>query len=285
MDGLELIAPQSETRITFAVEPVYNLLCSLILLGDKVATSLPWARETAARLAPDRLQTNSWVSKRASRLVSGGTWPTFPAWIDDLAKRDPHAMRDFELDDLLHVADEILDEGEALPSAAELLADREVFVSFLERLYECKGSSRESEFFQAEFDRFHDPAGTLAQIVTYLRAMWHEVLEEEWARVQPMVEEAVAAFSSVAWSGRSTADVVAQIVARESVPAHWDSWLPEMEEIIFIPSAHIGPYLLMMDRDDTRAWIAFGARVPAGATILVVGPDPFRVAHPSEWAG
>ena len=56
MDDLELIAPPQEARITFAVEPVYNILSSLILLTDKVADSLPWARQTAARLTEPRLQ-------------------------------------------------------------------------------------------------------------------------------------------------------------------------------------------------------------------------------------
>lgn len=267
MDDLELIAPQPQLRITFAAEPVYNLLCSLILLGESVADSIPWARQAVARLTPEHLQTNDWVTKRASRLVSGESWPSFPAWLDDLATRDPDALRDLMLEDLLRAADDILDGGEILPSTAELLADPAVFVSLLERVYDCKGHPRDRGFLQAEYDRFTDPAGTLAQMVTYLRAMWHEVLEEEWARNLPVVEEAVAAFSSVPWSGRSTADIVAGIVARDTVPAKWESWLPHIEELVFIPSTHIGPYLLVVDRDDTRAWIVFGARVPAGATI------------------
>jgi len=267
MDDLELIAPPRGARITFAVEPVYNILSSLILLSDKVADSLPWARETAARLTPEQLRTNQWAAKQASRYVEGVSWPGFPAWLDDLAARDPYALRDAELDELLEGAAEYLGEAEPLPTAEELLADADTYLALLEQICQVKGHECDLDSYRERHERLQDPPASLAQIVAHLRMMWEEHLAADWEKVEPLVQDAVAAFSSVTWSGRSTLEVVCEVIAREEAPADWDRRLKGVEELVFIPSAHISPYVLLIDEDDTRAWIVFGVRVPEGATV------------------
>ena len=267
MEELELIAPPQGPQITFAVEPVYNALCSLFLISSNVADSVAWAREMRDRLTPEQLETNDWVSKQANHLVGGVAWASFPDWLDDLARREPAAWQQAELESLHRAALELLDDGEPVPTVDELLASRETYLSLMERLCERKGEPCDREDFGEPFERLQEPAATLEAMVAHLRAMWDLFLADEWERARPLVEDAVAAFQSLDWGSRPVVEALTEIVARESLPAHWEDTLLKKERLILIPSTHIAPYLLVIDKDVTWARIMFGARVPAGAQL------------------
>jgi DNA-binding transcriptional ArsR family regulator len=267
VEELQLIAPQQGPQITFAVEPVYNALCSLFLLSSHVADSVAWARQMREGLTPEQLETNAWVSQQAMRAVGGVAWPSFPDWVDDLAQRDPLVWQQAELRSLHQAALELLDDAQLVPAVDELLASRETYIALMERLCECKGEPCDWEHYRRTFDQLRDPAATLEAMVAHLRAMWDLFLAAEWERVRPLVEDSVAAFQSLDWSDRPAADALTAIVARDPLPGHWADTLLSKETLILIPSTHIAPYLLVIDKDVTWARIMFGARVPAGAQV------------------
>jgi ArsR family transcriptional regulator len=259
--------PLQKTAICFSLEPAYNALCSLILLSEDIAGCGEWVEQTIARLPRERLEINERLAGLASVHLAGAAGRSFPAWVDDLAAQDPYALRDQELDHLLDSAAEWWDDelGE-LPDRAHLLADRDLYFAFVERLMQHKGEECRPEWCEANYALLQDPPARQAQMVGHLRLMWDEYLASEWARDLPMLQEVLAAFESLDLSGLTTADAFHHITGRD-VPPEWRGWLDTIEQIIFIPSPHIGPYLLLIEETETTARVVFGARFPEGAAV------------------
>ena len=110
----------------------------------------------------------------------------------------------------------------------------------------------------------NDPSAAQDLIVTHLWAMWGDVLASEWERDLPMLQESVAAFQTLDFSGMACAEIVRRVTGRELVD-ECDQWQGKAVRIVFIPSAHIGPYVGIMQDDETVKLI-FGARVPEGVS-------------------
>jgi ArsR family transcriptional regulator len=267
MSDIEFIPPQTAV-IAFSPEPAYNALCSMMLLKDDLSGFSQWVYRSAASLSPEQLRTNDLVCEAAKVYLDGVPWPSFPAWVDDLAGRDPRRMRDRSLTHLSERAQQELgEEGSRLPTPGELLDERSAYVSLVQRLHECKGSGFDAARHEWEHALLQDPAGRQELLITHLRWMWDELLAAEWARNLPLLQESAAAFQSIDYAGRSPAEVLREVSARDRVPRGWEVWLVEIEQLIFVPSAHIGPYLLLIDHTERTARIVFGARMPRGATI------------------
>jgi DNA-binding transcriptional ArsR family regulator len=65
----------------------------------------------------------------------------------------------------------------------------------------------------------------------------------------------------------------AQLVLGRALDERWESLLEEIERLIFVPSAHVGPYAGQFRSGDTL-WVLFGARIPEG--VPVYAPDLSR---------
>jgi len=92
----EIIVPQKAVEVTFSLEPAYNVIGSLSLLGmaEDLSGLGEWVYQTAKALSPQQMLTNHLVLHDAYVHLAGPSWPSFPAWVDDLAARDAVAMRD-----------------------------------------------------------------------------------------------------------------------------------------------------------------------------------------------
>jgi DNA-binding transcriptional ArsR family regulator len=96
--------------------------------------------------------------------------------------------------------------------------------------------------------------------------MWDEFLTKEWEHNVPMLKECVAAFKSMSVEGMAPKEILRLVFDRD-LPEKWDDVLDEFDEIILIPSPHIGPYLLNFKHSDTKTRILFGARTPKGSNV------------------
>jgi DNA-binding transcriptional ArsR family regulator len=98
-------------------------------------------------------------------------------------------------------------------------------------------------------------------IVQHLRWMWDNVMAAEWARVLPMLNESAAAFQRLDTSGMNVLEAIRAVTGRD-LSGHFEA---QPEHIVFVPSAHIGPYVSwdLLDGGKT-ALMAFGARLPEG---------------------
>lgn len=264
MAALEFVAPTQVMTVQFDLEPAYNALNSLYLLSEAGETSgfSEWTYRTLAALTPDQRRDNSLVTHAlyAAELMAHQPWPSFPAWLDDLARRDPIAIRDRILDCLLDYGDAVDEAGEPLTPAV-LLADRAAYLRLLQQHYQEKDHEPDWSIFEAAHDLFNDPPALKDRLVSHLGWMWTEILRPAWEESLPTLQESVGAYQAMHYDGLSRAEVFRQVVQRE-IPPSWEDKVREVTHLTFIPSTHIGPYLLLIDHTRTRARVVFGARLP-----------------------
>ena len=268
MADLEIIAPEKVHEIEFSLEPAYSAVADLCLTNKILSGFSEWIHQTAAELSPEQIRANNIVCGAAIMFLEGEEWPSFEAWLDHVKQLDPNVMRDREVNYFLEKAAHVLsDEGEELPSAEHLLRDFGVFKSLVERVFEHKDIYCEEGECEQDFDLLNDPPKRKEFILANLQQMWDKYIEREWNQNLPMLRESIAAFDSLDFSGKSTKEIVLQIIDRDNLPGEWENLMPDIEEVIFIPSAHIGPFLLPIHVSDKTARIIFGARIPKGAAI------------------
>jgi DNA-binding transcriptional ArsR family regulator len=221
-----------------------------------------------AQFSPEELAITNMLVGAASMCLQNKPWPSFEDWLDHLAHCDPYQMVDEELDHLVKYAKELYaDEPDAAPSRQQLAGDRATYLHFVEQMCDFKGMDCDHPgLADLSFDLLQDPPARLARIVDRVTMLWEDHLAGEWERHLPALQDSVAAFQSLDLDGLTTAEAIRRIIGRDE-PQVWGNWRDNLREIIFIPSAHIGPYLLMIDHDDTTARIVFGARIPEGATV------------------
>jgi DNA-binding transcriptional ArsR family regulator len=118
-----------------------------------------------------------------------------------------------------------------------------------------------------------DPPSMQALIVAHLRKMWGTYLAPEWARVRPMLEDAVQAFQQLDLAGVDDLEAARLITGQELDADRWRLAFERAKQVIFVPSAHIGPYLGQFCGTDALR-IPFGARLPEG--VPFTAPDLSR---------
>ncbi len=269
MAEFDLIGPPKTVKVTFSLEPAYNAIVSLSLLGmaESFSGLNEWVYQTVETSSPERLRANEIVLIDANTYLADGDWDSFPGWVDDLAARDATAMRDQALQARLAKVCQTL--GGEMPDPAALLADRAAYLSLIEESVRRRGKG--GSFDRSLWDEMHgllnDPPAMQDLIVTHLRAMWNETLASEWERNLALLEESLSAFESLGLTDLTVVEALNRVVLRASLPKGTQSWLDDAEHIIFIPSVHTGPYIIRLGGvDDTTERIVFGARIPEGAS-------------------
>lgn len=268
----DLIRKPSQSTITVALEPAHHMLNSLVLLNksDHLSGYAEWITQTAVSLTPEQLHMNKLVTLGLHyAVVPFRSWSSFEAYVDNLAAHHPETLRDRVLD-----AYEFLPWEHELPvtDRAQILSSPEAYLDYLYGRFPVEVIDEEIE--REAYALMIDPPKMQQVIVTHLRSMWETILKPEWTRIQPMLQASVDAFSQLDLSAMSPVEA-AQTVIGQDLREHWEEMLTDekLEEIIFVPSAHVGPYVSIFKPHSTL-WILFGARLPEGTA--VVYPDLSR---------
>ncbi len=247
--------------VSVALEPAHNIQHSLTLLAqaEDVSGYDEWVYRTYAALSAEERDTNLLVMNGfyyATR--PRASYPSFPAYIEHLATIPPTQLRDKVMATYLGM---MPDEADRRLTTDEVLADINTFMAFLRR-----GFNRYiPEIERRAYTYLLDPPAMQGLIVGHLRAMWYKYLAVEWERVRPMLQKAVRAFDSVDLSSMDRAAAAEYVVGRPlRKDDKWCDELDDAERLVFVPSAHIGPYTAKM-RGQDRTWILFGARQPQDA--------------------
>lgn len=257
-----ILAPQAVT-VSVALEPVYNALTTLMLLSsvDHDLGVSDWVVKTAAGFSAGRRWANRVVCGHLSLInatLPDESWPSMPAWIDQLATRDPVALRDQAMKWVCNQDLPIIGRLDR----DKLLGDHDLFLRVMEQLHVSKGKEFDVEFYSEMHTLLNDPERIKAITINHLREMWEEILAPEWRRVQPLLQESVNAFQQIDFTGMSAVEA-ARVITGRDLSTVWEEWA---DRIIFVPSAHIGPYVMRFDSETQRlSWIVFGARQPEGA--------------------
>jgi DNA-binding transcriptional ArsR family regulator len=269
-----VLAPKTVT-VTVALEPVYNILDSMMALSFGVNYSGldEWVYRTIDNLSPERKHINKLVCDGFGGVLVPpltNTPADFPAFIDYLAGEDPLVLRDRALDDICELT---IDVTVPRPEREQLLADVEVYLNYIEAAYRKKYAEKmhehtfEPDFFREVHALLNKPQEMQQLIVNHLRDMWHEVLEPEWQRVRPILQDAVDAFQQLDYSGLTVFEAIRAVTGRD-MRGMWEEYLTGAEQLIFIPSVHTGPYITRFGDDPAVVPMIFGARLPEGARVI-----------------
>jgi ArsR family transcriptional regulator len=118
-----------------------------------------------------------------------------------------------------------------------------------------------------------DPIAMQELIVSHLGHMWNSYLAPEWERVLPMLQDSVRAFRAYDFSGMSEFEIAQTITGQKLDSMEWETKLGSVERVVYIPNAHIGPYIGHVHVGNAMG-LVFGARLPEGA--LIDAPDLSR---------
>ena len=261
----DLIHPQASTQAYVALEPAHNIHHSLVLLSriDEFSGFDDWVYRTAAIMTPEEVDANRLVMIGLYyATLPDASYPSFPVFIESLASVSPLQLRNRVLDAYIAIVDE---EGRPT-SYDEVLADVNAFLSYLRRGFSQENFDPEVE--RRAYTYLIDPPAMQQLIVGHLRSMWYKYLAVEWERVRPMLQKAVRAFESVDLSAMDRQSTVEYVVGRPIKKDYWCSVLDKSEQLVFVPSAHVGPYTKMFEGQG-QTWVIFGARQPDDAGEVV----------------
>jgi hypothetical protein len=272
------IAVPRAVEVSAALEPVYNNLTSLALLntaerqstattwvaqatGDgpenRRANRLVWIPEMVAALTAEERHRNRLVFEALGEaLTTEQDWPDFAAYLDDLASQEPVVLRDRMFARMLR----------QLPStvkASVLLADADAYIDAVETLYPDEPIDRELQI--EAHTLLNDPAGMQQLIVTHLREMWSTRLADEWKHNSMLLARLVTMLRRRGLPVGSAAEVIRAFVGRD-LPSNSSMLLAGVEQIIFVPSAHVGLYASKFGTENTL-WVFVNTTVIMGWTL------------------
>jgi DNA-binding transcriptional ArsR family regulator len=199
------VFPSASARpaIAIAPEPIYSALNSMALLG------------------------------RAERL------PALDAWvIRTAAAFTPEQIRDNRLI-FDYLVDALLPERD-WPDVPAYLADlaAQTGEQLRERVWLPEAPGEDQELWNAAQALLDDPAALREMIVSHVRTIWETALAPEWRRALPPIQKTVATFSH-----RAAADQAAMADNLRIFIAGDAQFEPGVEQIICVPSPHVGRYV------------------------------------------
>lgn len=247
-----LLLVPGQVRISLALDPVYNGLTSLYLvaLASSARGFDPWVEQTAAALSPEEMRLHRVLfDVLYSAFEPDEEWPSFPAFLDHLAKKDPLALRNRFLRHMFPQA------GRRYAQQSQLV-DLETFRTQIDR------SEFDQEIDEALLAEAHtllaDPTRLRQTLVNHLEWLWLEALADEWARTRPLLEAVLEAYRGLPVVPQPAYEAI-QVVTGRDVRNHWVQVLAPAEHLRFIPSPHVGPYLFNIAYG-SLVRVVFGAR-------------------------
>ena len=258
------------------LEPALNAFGSMLLVAkaDDEPGFHDWVAKTRSQMSKEERFRHKLVTIGFHYAIMPQVpGMTFEAYLDDLEATPPSKLRERLLkayegachtEESQKLINQPVDWDEALASAKN-------YVDFLRSRFGEEATDEEVETRAHEY--VIDPAA-LKQLVTgHIRWFWKNYLQAEWNRVRPMLEESARAFNQVDYSNMTRMETMEFVTGKEiSSEAKWESkWGKDVlkaQELIFVPNAHIGPYM-RADRIDDIFYIYFGAHLPEGSEVRV----------------
>lgn len=272
----------SATSISIATEPALNAFHSLVLLSksEHVSGLGEWVARTVAALTPVELKTHKLVLLGLHyAAVPDRSWPSFPAYLQHLESSDPVTLRDKMLATYARIPPLSAGPEQAwydVPVSfdqAAVLQNADSYLDFLRARFTLGDDPDEEAREREAYTYVIDPPAMKQCIVSHLRRMWDEYLAAEWGRVEPMLQDAANAFRQVDFSGMERVEAARLITGQSALEEKWTRQIEQAGRVIFVPSAHVGPYLWKYQAGEVL-WMFFGARLPEG--IQFYAPDLSR---------
>ena len=259
----------SKKTISVRLEPALNAIHSLTLVtrSRHVSGFSDWVIRTAESMSQEEWQRHELVMIGLHYAVTPErSWTSFPAYLDHLEAMEPAALQAKLLDAYAKIYAFENGPAEAIKAAPPIdryaaLESLETYLSFLRQHFDERHIDVDLE--TRTYPYVTQPTQMQALIVSHLRAMWDRFLAQEWERVKPMLLDSVRAFNAIDFSSMSKLEAARFITGQDLNEAKWQHVLSASEQTIFVPNAHIGPYLGHFMSPEATG-IFFGARLPKG---------------------
>ncbi|MCI0555064.1 MAG: metalloregulator ArsR/SmtB family transcription factor [Anaerolineae bacterium] len=253
------------------VEPAINAFGSMVLIskGEDEPGIHEWVAKTRAKMSAEERFRHKLVTIGFHYSIlpqQAGT--TFETYLSELDATPPSEFRDR----LLKAYSEICMTEEAQKEQSrsvdwdEVLSSARNYVEFLRFRFGEELTDEEIE--TRAYQYVIDPAA-LKQLVTgHIRWFWRNYLQAEWTRVRPMLEESAKAFNQIDVSDMTRLEIIQFVTGKEYNESKWGDELDNAKNLIFIPNAHLGPYIRHAKIQDDF-YIYFGAHLPEGSTLHI----------------
>ncbi len=266
MRNLSLIKAEPGEGISFALERVYALQSSLCLIKDPVDGLHPWVHEMRQKLSEEELR-NTRKFCMTNTFLDGKSWDSVEDWLNHVRQLTDEEMVASELDNLRAKVKTFKNFTQEMPEDQVLLNDEQAYVDFISAFWQADEMDVDEEVIRDEYYLLTHPAEKREFIITHFRRMYDAYLRSEWELHEQDLLDSIRAFSSVDYNAKLRDEAVLEIIQRSSMDEGLMNMFAEARQIIFIPSAHIGPYIMIMDNRDGIIRIVHGARIPEGAVI------------------
>ncbi|MFT3893755.1 MAG: metalloregulator ArsR/SmtB family transcription factor [Anaerolineales bacterium] len=268
--AINLEKSRTETSVV-QIEPALNAFGSMVLVSkdDGNPGIHEWVIKTRAQMSAEESFRHKLVTIGFHYAINPvKSYSSFEAYMADLEATPPSVLRERLL--TAYEGTCLTEESRQQPLPPvdwnEVLTSAKNYVDFLRFRFGPDLTDEEVETRAYEY--VVDPAA-LKQLVTgHIRWFWKNHLQAEWNRIRPMLEESARAFNKIDLSGKTRMELVQFITGKEFNEAKWSNELKDIREFIFIPNAHIGPYVRSIRIEDTF-YIYFGAHLPEGSDVYL----------------
>lgn len=268
--ALNLEKTQTKSSLVM-IEPAINAFGSMVLIskGEDEPGIHEWVTKTRAKMSSEELFRHKLVTIGFHYSIlpqKAGT--TFETYLEGLESTPPSEFRDR----LLKAYSEICLTEEAQKKQSkdvdwdEVLSSAKNYVDFLRFRFGEELTDEEVETRAYEY--VIDPAALKQLVKGHIRWFWKNHLQAEWTRVRPMLEESARAFNQIDFSDMTRFEIIQFVTGKEYNEAKWGDELDNAKNLVFIPNAHLGPYIRHAKIQDTF-YIYFGAHLPEGSNIHV----------------
>lgn len=256
----DFILTPPTVKVRVALAPVYNILNSVLLLNvvDIRSGLADWVYATYNSLTPEAKRNNLHIGTFFA-MIQPKTSTDFAAYLDEVAALDADQL-------VQRYMTHLSESSVKTPAPESLLHDCQTFVAYVESLYGERYGEKGSEgfdptYYALVYDLLQNPPALKQVLVNHLREMWTQYLEAEWQHHLPLLEASLASFAQIDLTDLTALEAVRAVTGRD-LTGMWDR-SEESPEYVFVPSAHIGPYISNF-RDNDITYVLFGARPPEG---------------------
>lgn len=240
------------------LDEVRTNIYSLNLIAQvRTMTGLdPWVEQVAAKLREERFALNRRVMIGLHYVVVPiRDFDSFPEYLDDLGATPALALRQRMLD-VYESRPVRRSPASGLTQAQALKSEDNYFDYVIDRFGMVEEGSLDDDAEDIErwaYRTIRDPDAMKELILEHLRYMWSVYLEEEWERRKPELRRLL----DLPLDFEDNAVIPRFIACREPTAAELQEWIAAADEVLYLPSPHIGPYFGRI-RGKNRLYILYG---------------------------
>jgi DNA-binding transcriptional ArsR family regulator len=250
-----------------ASEPIRNVLVSMSLLhrvevqGDEGLARFStgqlehdnWVSATARSLSSADLHTNRLIFEGLSSMFEiNDQQNDFEGYLEYLATQPAEQLRDRVLRPLLRGNDGI-----------DLLATQGLYIERLTETYD--ETALDIELLREVHGLLREPPRLQQLVVDHLRMVWEHALAAEWRKKSKLVQILANGIQQRSLPIADAPTTIRAVIGRD-LPIELALLLPNVRQLIFVPSPHVGLYATRFDSPDTL-WIFVAVSTITGWTL------------------